>query len=72
MFLCNILYLVSDSTKTIRLLALDFYEVIVNIVNDFYEVIVKICWCSALVQNEYKTENVQSRHCLDLINGSVI
>ncbi len=30
MFLCNILCLVSDSTKTIRLLALDFYEVIVG------------------------------------------
>ena len=30
MFLCNILCLVSDSTKTIRLLALNFYEVIVD------------------------------------------
>ncbi len=31
MFLCNIiLYLISDSTKTIRLLALNFYEMIVD------------------------------------------
>ncbi len=30
MFLCNILCVISDSTKTIRLLALDFYEVIVD------------------------------------------
>ena len=30
MFSCNILYLISDSTKTIWLLALDFYEVIVD------------------------------------------
>ena len=30
MFLGNILCLISDSTKTIRLLALDFYEVMVD------------------------------------------
>ncbi len=30
MFLYKILCLITDSTKTIRLLALDFYEVIVN------------------------------------------
>ena len=30
MFLWNILYVISDSTKTIRLLALNFYEVIVD------------------------------------------
>ena len=29
-FVCNILYLISDSTKTIRLLALNSYEVIVD------------------------------------------
>ena len=34
-FVCNtcILHLISDSTKTIRLLALDFYEVIVDSVS---------------------------------------
>ena len=30
MFLCNILCLISDSTKTIRLLAVDFYKEIVD------------------------------------------
>ncbi len=30
MFLCDILCLIFDSTKSIRLLALDFYEVIVD------------------------------------------
>ena len=30
MFLCNIACLISDSTKTITLLVLDFYEVIVD------------------------------------------
>ena len=30
MFLCNILCFISDSTKTIRSLALDFYEGIVD------------------------------------------
>ena len=32
LFLCNILCLISDSTETIRLLALDFYDVISVIV----------------------------------------
>ena len=40
MFLCNILCLISDSTKTIRLLALDFYLTIRLRARDFYEVIV--------------------------------
>ncbi len=30
MFLCDILCLITDSTKTIRLLALDFYKEIVD------------------------------------------